>query len=68
MVELEVPELLKKLLESSKAEYVKLGKCGLRVSVPILGPMSFGPKHWAPWLIEEEQVSLINSDCMYNIC
>jgi len=36
------------------AEYRQLGKSGLRVSVPILGAMSFGDKRWAPWVIEEE--------------
>lgn len=39
------------------AEYKQLGKSGLRVSVPILGAMSFGDKRWAPWVIEEEQVT-----------
>ena len=38
------------------AEYKQLGKSGLRVSVPILGAMSFGDKRWAPWIIEEDQV------------
>ncbi|KDQ53677.1 hypothetical protein JAAARDRAFT_61084 [Jaapia argillacea MUCL 33604] len=37
------------------AEYRQLGKCGLRVSVPILGAMSFGTKKWAPWVIEEDE-------------
>ncbi|KAI4183362.1 MAG: hypothetical protein L6R41_005435 [Letrouitia leprolyta] len=37
------------------AEYKQLGKSGLRVSVPILGAMSFGDKRWAPWVIEEDQ-------------
>ena len=39
-----------------KAEYRQLGKSGLRVSVPILGAMSFGDKRWAPWVIEEDEV------------
>lgn len=30
------------LLKQSKAEYRRLGKSGLRVSVPILGAMSIG--------------------------
>ena len=37
-----------------KAEYRQLGKSGLRVSVPILGAMSFGDKRWQPWVIEED--------------
>jgi hypothetical protein len=55
----ELPPSLKKSLENSKAEYVRLGKSGLKISVPIMGSMSLGPKHWAPWLIEEEDVSLV---------
>ena len=39
-----------------RAEYKQLGKSGLRVSVPILGAMSFGDKRWAPWVIEEDEV------------
>lgn len=30
------------------AEYRQLGRSGLRVSVPILGAMSFGDKRWQP--------------------
>ncbi|KAL9043278.1 MAG: hypothetical protein Q9214_003529 [Letrouitia sp. 1 TL-2023] len=37
------------------AEYKQLGKSGLRVSVPIVGAMSFGDKRWMPWVIEEEE-------------
>ncbi|KAL8926844.1 MAG: hypothetical protein Q9208_002653 [Pyrenodesmia sp. 3 TL-2023] len=37
------------------AEYKQLGKSGLRVSVPILGAMSFGDKRWMPWVIEEDE-------------
>lgn len=40
------------------AEYKQLGKSGLRVSVPILGAMSFGDKRWMPWVIEEDKVRL----------
>jgi hypothetical protein len=53
----ELPEPLKRSLENSKAEYVRLGNSGLKISVPILGAMSMGPKHWAPWLIEEKEAS-----------
>ncbi|KAF2027692.1 aldo-keto reductase-like protein [Setomelanomma holmii] len=42
------------LLKESKAEYVRLGKSGLKVSVPILGAMSIGSSKWQPWVIEEE--------------
>lgn len=38
-----------------KAEYRQLGKSGLRVSVPILGAMSFGDKRWLSRVNEEEE-------------
>ncbi|KAK7202526.1 Aldo/keto reductase [Myxozyma melibiosi] len=37
-----------------KAKYKKLGNSGLRLSVPILGCMSFGFKEWQPWVLERE--------------
>jgi aryl-alcohol dehydrogenase-like predicted oxidoreductase len=42
-------------VSETKAQYVRLGKSGLYVSVPILGAMSFGSKDWQPWVIEEEE-------------
>ncbi|KAG6854091.1 hypothetical protein C0991_010505 [Blastosporella zonata] len=39
---------------SPKIEYRQLGKSGLRVSVPIIGAMSFGSAQWGEWVIEEE--------------
>jgi hypothetical protein len=53
------PQSLKDSVENSKAEYVQLGKSGLRVSVPILGAMSIGHPGWAPWVIDEEKVFLL---------
>ncbi|KAK5121021.1 hypothetical protein LTR85_005805 [Meristemomyces frigidus] len=44
-----------KSINDTKAEYRRLGKSGLRVSVPILGSMSFGSKAWQPWVIEEDE-------------
>lgn len=41
--------------EIPKAEYRQLGKSGLRVSVPIIGAMSFGDKRWQKWVIEEDE-------------
>ncbi|KAG0697430.1 NADP-dependent oxidoreductase domain-containing protein [Suillus ampliporus] len=38
----------------STVQYRTLGKAGLKVSVPILGAMSFGTSKWAPWVIDEE--------------
>ena len=42
-------------INETKAEYKRIGKSGLRVSVPILGAMSFGSKEWQPWVIEEDE-------------
>ncbi|KAL5536462.1 hypothetical protein ACEPAF_284 [Sanghuangporus sanghuang] len=38
-----------------KVGYHQLGRSGLRVSVPILGGMSFGSPKWAPWVLPEEK-------------
>jgi hypothetical protein len=43
-----MPAPLQKGLDDTKVEYVQLGSCGLRVSVPILGGMSLGSKKMAP--------------------
>ena len=43
------------LLKKSKAEYKRLGKSGLKVSVPILGAMSIGSDKWQPWVIGEDE-------------
>lgn len=53
----QIPVSLKKSVEESKAEYVQLGKSGLRVSVPIFGTMSLGSSEWADWVINEEEAS-----------
>jgi len=42
-------------IEETKAVYKRLGASGLRVSVPILGAMSFGHTDWQPWVIEEDK-------------
>jgi len=55
MPEKEMPQSLKESLEHSKAEYKSLGKSGLRVSIPILGAMSFGHPAWMPWVLDEEK-------------
>src|SRR6266536_1363929 len=51
----ELPTRLKDSLAATKAEYRTLGKSGLRVSVPILGAMSFGDPKWFPWVLDEEK-------------
>lgn len=51
------PDLPKSLAESmanSKTEYRRVGRSGLRVSVPILGAMSIGDCNWMNWVIEED--------------
>ena len=52
--EAQIPASLADSLANSKAEYKQLGKCGLRVSVPILGAMSFGHSDWIDWVIGEK--------------
>jgi len=42
-------------INETKADYKQLGKSGLRVSVPILGAMSFGDPAWQPWVIKEDE-------------
>lgn len=55
MATVNLPSSLKESLEATKVEYAQLGSSGLRVSVPILGCMSFGSKEWHPWMLEEEE-------------
>ncbi|KAK3331894.1 NADP-dependent oxidoreductase domain-containing protein [Cercophora scortea] len=55
MAPLEVPQSLKQSVEDSKCEYRRLGKSGLRVSVPIFGCMSFGDVRNLDWVIEEDE-------------
>jgi hypothetical protein len=52
----QVPKSLAASLEGSKAEYVKLGKSGLKISVPIFGTMSIGDPKWIDWVEGEEKV------------
>ncbi|KAK2732647.1 hypothetical protein FQN55_004049 [Onygenales sp. PD_40] len=49
------PPSLRTSLANTKAHYKKLGKSGLRVSVPIFGTMSFGSSEWASWVIDEDK-------------
>ncbi|KAL2057447.1 hypothetical protein ABVK25_002500 [Lepraria finkii] len=51
----ELPKSVKESIEATKAEYKQLGKSGLRVSVPILGALSFGDERWQPWVLGEEK-------------
>lgn len=49
-----VPRSLQQSVDSTKVSYTQLGKCGLKVSIPVLGAMSFGHKDWQPWLVDDE--------------
>jgi len=49
------PEALKISVENTKVDYVRVGKSGLKVSVPILGAMSFGDSRWLPWVVNEDK-------------
>ena len=59
MAGIPLPASLQRSLDSTKVEYVRLGRSGLRVSSPILGGMSFGSKQWMPWVLEEEDALVI---------
>ncbi|KIW52348.1 hypothetical protein PV05_07990 [Exophiala xenobiotica] len=48
-----LPRSLQESLDNTKVSYAQLGKSGLRVSIPILGAMSFGHKDWQPWVIDD---------------
>lgn len=42
-------------MSNAQVEYVRLGKSGLRVSVPIVGAMSMGSSKWAEWVLDEDK-------------
>lgn len=52
-----MPPSLRTSLEASKCEYRRLGTSGLKVSVPILGAMSFGNSGWMDWMLEADGVN-----------
>ncbi|KAL0572280.1 hypothetical protein V5O48_009682 [Marasmius crinis-equi] len=41
-------------MTEKQVEYRRLGASGLKVSVPIIGAMSFGSSEWNPWVLNEE--------------
>jgi len=53
MGEAGLPRSLQESLDSTKVSYAQLGASGLKVSIPILGAMSFGHKDWQPWVIDD---------------
>jgi len=50
-----MPNSLAQSIEETKVSYAQLGKSGLRVSIPILGAMSFGHKDWQPWVVDSQE-------------
>ncbi|KAI1980651.1 hypothetical protein LOZ51_001865 [Ophidiomyces ophidiicola] len=51
-----LPPHYQAVVDETKCTYKQLGKCGLKVSVPILGCMGFGNKEWVwDWVLEEEE-------------
>ncbi|THU77913.1 Aldo keto reductase [Dendrothele bispora CBS 962.96] len=42
-------------MSNTKVQYVRLGKSGLRVSVPIFGGMTIGSSKWGSWVLEEDK-------------
>jgi aryl-alcohol dehydrogenase-like predicted oxidoreductase len=49
----ERPADLQKSIDETKVEYLRLGSSGLKLSLPILGAMSFGHKDWQPWVVDD---------------
>lgn len=46
-----LPVGVKKSLDETRVDYVRVGNSGLRVSVPIIGCMSIGNPEWADWVV-----------------
>ncbi|KAJ7183342.1 Aldo/keto reductase [Mycena filopes] len=38
-----------------RAQYRRLGRSGIRISVPVIGGMSFGDPVWNPWVLPEKE-------------
>ncbi|ROV95292.1 hypothetical protein VPNG_08968 [Cytospora leucostoma] len=55
MAQSQLPPRLQESVANTKVEYRRLGKSGLRVSVPIFGCMSFGDPRTLPWTLSEEE-------------
>ena len=58
----DMPQSVTDSIEATKVEYRQLGQSGLRVSVPILGAMSFGDEEWMDWVVGEEMVLVHSFD------
>ncbi|KAF2399743.1 Aldo/keto reductase [Trichodelitschia bisporula] len=53
-----MPESLKESINATKVSYANLGSSGLRLSVPILGAMSFGSNSWMKWVESDEAAAM----------
>ncbi|KAK7983366.1 hypothetical protein PG989_010768 [Apiospora arundinis] len=53
----EVPAALRASIASTKVEYRRVGRSGLRVSNPILGTLGIGNPDWMSWSLGEEEAS-----------
>lgn len=49
-----LPKVLQDSVDATKVSYARLGTSGLKLSVPILGAMSFGHREWADWVVDDE--------------
>ncbi|KAI1261861.1 aldo/keto reductase [Xylariaceae sp. FL1019] len=49
-----IPPQMQKSIDSTRVEYRRLGKSGLRISVPIFGAMSLGDPKSLSWSLNEE--------------
>src|ERR1700733_4879108 len=57
-----IPASIQESIDSTKVEYVQLGSCGLRVSVPIFGAMCLGSSKWIPYVLDEvESLDLLKA-------
>ncbi|KAK0645141.1 Aldo-keto reductase dtxS3 [Lasiodiplodia hormozganensis] len=54
MANSDIPKELQASIDATQVTYKQLGSSGLRVSVPILGAMSFGHKDWQQWVVDDE--------------
>lgn len=53
-----LPRALQESLDDTKVSYVRLGASGLKVSIPILGTMSFGKPHLHPISILQSKAGI----------
>lgn len=57
-----MPHSLQDSLDNTKVSYAQLGASGLKVSIPVLGAMSFGMFDLAPFAQASESLSILSSE------